>query len=657
MIEAKNLYKTYQMGTVKVEALRDVSIKIAPGEFVAIMGPSGSGKSTLMHVLGLLDRPDSGEYLLGGAETTNLSDQELALVRNQLVGFVFQQFHLLPRMTALENAELPLIYAGKRNLKEKARERIEEVGLKDRMFHRPNEMSGGQQQRVAIARSLVNDPPIIFADEPTGNLDSKSKEEIIAILKSLNQKGKTIVIVTHESEIAAHARRIIQMRDGQVISDKTVSSETGIPKVSLQEDLIKNILSKSTATIKGSIEFLDYLRQAVFAMLAHKMRAFLSILGILIGVAAVIAMIALGRGAQDSIEKQLASLGSNLLLVRPGSPKVQGIAMQSGSTTRFTFQDLTVVSKLDDFIKYISPSVTGRVQIVYENKNWNTQVEGVGVDYAQLRSAVPTIGRFFTEEEVKMRNKVALLGTTVVQQLFGDVNPIGETVRINLINFKIIGILPQKGATGFRDQDDTIIIPITTAMYRLLGKQYIDQIYVEAKSPELVDPAQDSITAALVKQHHISPKEAEDAFQIRNMSDIKAAMESSTKTMSLLLGSIAAISLLVGGIGIMNIMLVSVTERTREIGLRKAIGASNKDIMVQFLIEAVLMSFIGGILGIALGTGISVLITLFSGWAVKISLFPVVLATTFSLIVGIVFGLWPAKKASKLDPIEALRYE
>lgn len=657
MIEVRHLYKTYQMGKVKVEALRDVSLKIASGEFVAIMGASGSGKSTLMHVLGLLDRPDQGEYFLGGEEVTKLSEQELALVRNQLVGFVFQQFHLLPRMTALENVELPLIYAGKRHMKEKAKEKIEEVGLKERMLHQPNEMSGGQQQRVAIARSLVNDPPIIFADEPTGNLDSKSKEEIMSVIKELNQKGKTVIIVTHESEIAAHARRIIQMKDGQIISDKNVAWDLKPLEVAVPEDLIKNILSKSDTAMKGGIEFLDYMRQAVFAMLAHKMRAFLSILGILIGVAAVIAMIALGSGAQKSIEQQLASLGSNLLLVRPGSPKVGGISMQSGTTTRFTFQDLTALSKLTDFIKYISPSVSGRAQVVYGNKNWNTQVEGVGVDYEQLRVATPTIGRFFTDQEVKMRNKVALLGTTVVQQLFGDANPIGETIKINLINFKVIGILPQKGATGFRDQDDTIIVPITTAMYRLLGKQYIDQIYVEAKSPDLVDTAQTTITQTLVKQHHVSPKEAEDSFQIRNMSDIKAAMESSTKTMSVLLGCIAAISLLVGGIGIMNIMLVSVTERTREIGLRKAIGASNKDIMVQFLIEAVLMSFLGGITGIILGIGISVLITLFSGWAVIISLFPILLATTFSLIVGIVFGLWPAQKASRLDPIEALRYE
>jgi macrolide transport system ATP-binding/permease protein len=657
MIEIKNLCKTYQMGMVKVEALRGVSLKIASGEFVAIIGASGSGKSTLMHVLGLLDRPDSGEYFLGGEEVTRLSDKELALVRNQLVGFVFQQFHLLPRMTALENAELPLVYAGKRHMKQIAVERLKEVGLESRILHRPNEMSGGQQQRVAIARSLVNDPPIIFADEPTGNLDSKSKEEIMSILIKLNQMGKTIILVTHESEIAARARRIIQMRDGEVISDKVVSAEKKSAVVGISENLISNILSEAGKVTKGGMEFLDYLRQAVSAMLSHRMRAFLSILGILIGVAAVIAMLAIGQGSKEAIEKQLASLGSNLLMVRPGATRSGGVASQAGTTTRFTFQDVAAIKKLGDYVSRVSPSVSGRGQIVYGNKNWNTQVEGVGADYAQLRSAVPTIGRFFTEDEVKMRNKVALLGNTVVKEVFGEENPIGETLKINLVNFKVIGILPTKGAGGFRDQDDTVVVPVTTAMYRVLGKEYIDSIYVEAKDASLIDATQEEITQLIIKQHRLITKDQKDSFQIFNMSDIKKTLESTTQTMSVLLGAIAAISLLVGGIGIMNIMLVSVTERTREIGLRKAIGANSKDIMVQFLIEAVLMSFLGGIFGVILGWAVATLITVFAGWSVRVSLFSVVLSTTFSLVVGVVFGLWPAKKAAALDPIEALRYE
>ncbi len=671
MIEVKNLYKTYQMGEVEVKALQGVSLKVAPGEFVAIMGPSGSGKSTLMHVLGLLDRPNSGEYYLGARRIDELSDEELSAIRNRLVGFVFQQFHLLPRMTALENAELPLIYAGKRHLKEKAKEKIEEVGLANRMSHRPNELSGGQQQRVAIARSLVNDPLVIFADEPTGNLDSKSKEEIISILEGLNRKGKTIIVVTHENEVAVRAKRVIRMLDGKIISDdkprvqgKPSSAESGTPDLSESpgaeeteaDKIIDIVLSKHERKARET-EFLDYLRQAWAAMIGHKMRSFLSILGILIGVAAVIAMLALGTGAKESIEKQLASLGSNLILVMPGSSRIHGVSSGAGGVTRFSFQDVAAIEKMSDLVRMVSPSVSGKGQLVYANQNWSTQVEGDGVNYAAIRAATPTLGRFFTEEEVKRRDKVALVGMTVVKQLFGDANPIGETIKINLINFKVIGILPVKGATGFRDQDDIVIIPVTTAMYRVFGKEYLDSISVEANGPESIDAAQEAISKLIIKQHHLVTKDEQDSFQTRNMADIKNTLETTTKTMSLLLGAIAAISLLVGGIGIMNIMLVSVTERTREIGLRKAIGATNKDIMAQFLVEAILMSFIGGITGVLLGSGISVLITLFAGWAVRISSSSIILATGFSLIVGIVFGLWPARKAAKLDPVEALRYE
>ncbi|MDP2942334.1 MAG: ABC transporter permease, partial [Candidatus Omnitrophota bacterium] len=333
-----------------------------------------------------------------------------------------------------------------------------------------------------------------------------------------------------------------------------------------------------------------------------------------------------------------------------------GIAMATGTVTRFTFQDVAAIDKMTESVNRSYPSVQGRGQLVYGNKNWNTQLEGDGVDYAEMRSAVPKIGRFFTDDEVKMRNKVAVIGLTVARNLFGDENPVGKTMKINLINFKVIGVLPEKGATGWRDQDDVVIVPVTTAMYRVFGKEYIDSIFVEVRSPDMIEDTQDAITKLIIKQHRLS-KDNEDTFQIRNMAELKKTLESTTKTMALLLGSIAAISLLVGGIGIMNIMLVSVTERTREIGLRMAIGARRLDIMVQFIIEAMLITFIGGLVGIALGAGISLLISTFAGWAVKISPFSVALATGFSIIVGLVFGLWPAYQASQLDPIEALRYE
>ena len=687
MIELRNINKTYRTGKIAFQALRDVSLSIEQGEFVAIMGPSGSGKSTLLHLLGFLDRPDSGSYTIYGKEIGSSGEQELACLRNHLIGFVFQQFHLLSRTSAIDNAHLPLTYSGKRYNKEKASQRLREVGLAQREDHKPNELSGGEQQRVAIARALVNDPMIIFADEPTGNLDTRSEEEIIAILEELNSQGKTIIMVTHEKEIAEHARRIIFMRDGKIVSDTRRDNkedekphphsfdfsqdrlnplpegeEMSLPfkgrgRVGMglfpdERQRIEQILNSVNTT---GARLPDHMQQAIRAILSHKVRAFLSILGILIGVAAVIAMLALGEGAKASLEQRLASLGSNLLSVRPGSPRLRGVALETGSVTRFTVRDAEAIAKLSP-VKMVSPTVSGRGQVVYGNNNWSTRLEGVGINYAEMRASVPILGRFFTEEELRSRGKVAVLGLTVARELFGDNNPVGAEIKINRINFQVIGVLPEKGATGWRDQDDVIVIPVSTAMYRVLGKEYVDGIDVEVRGPELIEQAQEEIEGLIVRRHRLTG-DIKESVDIRNLTEIQEALSSTTETMSWLLGSIAVISLLVGGIGIMNIMLVSVTERTREIGLRKAIGARAKDIMTQFIIEAVVMSVSGGLIGIAIGIGIAAALSFAAGWTTKVSLSAIALATLFSIGVGMVFGIWPARKASQLNPIEALRYE
>jgi macrolide transport system ATP-binding/permease protein len=650
MIELKDISKVYGMGTAVVHALQGVSLRIDAGEFVAIMGPSGSGKSTLLHIMGCLDRPDSGSYRLGEMELSRLTDDELASVRNRLLGFVFQQFNLLPYADALENVEMPLIYAGERSLKERARSRLDEVGLSARVLHRPAEMSGGEQQRVAIARSIVNDPLIIFADEPTGNLDTASEEQIVALFEKLHRSGRTVVMVTHEREIAQHAERIVSMRDGKIVSDERIR-----PESRLRPAAAAHGGASPTPPPPVGAMLMAHVRQALRAIFSHPMRSTLSMLGILIGVAAVIAMLALGRGAKESIAERLASLGTNLLRVRSGSHQLHGVALEAGSVTRFTLQDVEAIGRLPG-VRRVAPSVTGRGQIVYGNKNWNTRIEGTGPEYEEMRAFQPTMGKFFTADEVRMRDKVALLGSTVSEQLFGDSSPVGATIKINRVNFRVIGLLPAKGAMGPQDQDDMVLIPISTAMYRLLGKDYVDSISVEVKEVSQMKEVEDQIAALLIKRHRLSG-EKKDSFEIRNMAEMQEALQSTTRTMTWLLGSIAAISLLVGGIGIMNIMLVSVTERTREIGLRKALGARGRDIMIQFLIESAVMTMSGGAAGIACGIAASLLMTSLAGWTVKVSPLAVALAAGFSVSVGLVFGIWPARRAAGLNPVEALRYE
>ena len=659
LIAIQGLKKTYLLGETVVPALRSVTLSIDAGEFIAIMGPSGSGKSTLMHVRGLLDAPEAGSYKLEGQEIANLSEDELAHLRCRTIGFIFQQFNLLARTSALENVALPLIYTGSEEGFEWPKKLLERVGLAGRIHHKPNELSGGQQQRVAIARSLVNRPKIVFADEPTGNLDSKSQEEIMSILRGLNEQGLTVVLVTHEEEVAGYASRVIRMRDGMVISDQRQSAERESGGVMTKTRPTATLETAAPPAQKSSYslgEAHEQFKQAFRRLSANKVRTGLSMMGILIGVGAVIAMLALGAGAKESIEKSLSSLGTNLLVLRQGPRRAGGVAQQSGESARISIEDATAVASEIKNISRVSPQVQGRAQIVFGNKNWNTQIQGTGPDFAPMRASVPVMGNFFTAEENQSRARVAVLGQTVARELFGGANPLGEMVKINRINFQVIGILPAKGATSWRDQDDVVIVPVNTAMRRLLGKDYLDSLDIEVANAESIEQVQAEVLDLVAKMHRLPPSQ-KDAFEVRNMAEIQAALTETSRTMTLLLGGIAAVSLLVGGIGIMNIMLVSVTERTREIGLRKALGARRADILSQFLIEAVVVSVAGGILGILFGGGISLLLSKFAGWATNVSVQSVLLATAFSTAVGVGFGFWPARKAAALNPIDALRYE
>ena len=658
MIELLHISKTYRMGDTDVCALREVNLTIARGEFVAIMGPSGSGKSTLMHILGLLDRPDGGSFRLMGAEISRLHDDELAVLRSRSVGFVFQQFHLLARTEARENVAMPQLYStGEMDLA-RADRLLAETGLAERVHHKPNELSGGQQQRVAIARALVNDPELIFADEPTGNLDSASAKEIMEILASLHRRGKTVILVTHEPDLAEYAGRVITLRDGVIQTDvrrDTVSqarhAEKGRDDAAATERPARRIPLRNHLR-RG----LGLTRQAMRTLRANKVRTGLSMLGILIGVAAVIAMLALGTGARLSIQERLAGLGSNALMLMPGAHRSQGIAGQAGSVSRITIEDADALRSGIASIARIAPMVRGRAQVVYGGNNWNTEVTGTTADYAPMRTLTPQVGRFVTADDLTQRTRVAIIGVTPMRELFGSENPIGSFIRINRISFQVVGVLPEKGSDRFRDQDDVIIIPLTTAMYRLLGRQYLDAVNIEIETENEMEAAQDDILKLMKRRHRLA-EDDEDSYSIRNLAEIQQALTATSRTMSMLLASIAVISLVVGGIGIMNIMLVSVTERTREIGLRKAVGARRRDIMTQFLTEALVISLLGGIIGILLGGGAALGMSQLAGWAVKVSTQSVALATIFSGVIGVVFGLWPARKAALLNPIEALRYE
>jgi macrolide transport system ATP-binding/permease protein len=664
LIELRGVTKTYIVGDGRLDVLKGVDLRIEAGEFVAIMGPSGSGKSTLMQILGLLDRPSAGTYKLLGLDVSALTDDEGAALRSRTIGFVFQMFNLLARTSALDNVGLPMLYTGDPGRAARAAEVLREIGLGDRLDHAPNQLSGGQQQRVAIARALVNKPRLIFADEPTGNLASDQAEEILGRLLAMNDSGITLVMVTHEADIAAYAKRIIKIKDGRVVSDEKNPHQRGArASAAALEVRPEGQVSIPPPRELNWDEFIEHVRSALGAIRSNKLRSALSMLGILIGVTAVIAMLAIGKGAQKSVETQLSSLGSNLVMLFPQPPRSGGgpgggggARGAMGSFSRLSTDDVSAIRRAHPGIARTAGEVQGSVQAVFADKNTNTSLTGAEPDYADMRNSQAYYGRFFTAEENDRMERVALLGPTVATALFGDSDPLGRSINVEHIKFKVIGVLARKGSSGFQDQDDKILIPLKTAMKKVLGRQFLGTISIETTGPEQTEPVMEAVRVLMRKRHRL-PDYKEDDFSLRNMAEIQAALTGTSKIFSLLLGIVAAISLVVGGIGIMNIMLVSVSERTREIGLRKAIGATRRAVLIQFLIEAVAMSTCGGLLGIALGMSIAFAMSYFAGWAAIVTPQSVALAFVFSAGTGIVFGFWPARKASLLSPIEALRYE
>ena len=392
------------------------------------------------------------------------------------------------------------------------------------------------------------------------------------------------------------------------------------------------------------------------SLIANKLRSLLTMLGIIIGVAAVIALVSIGNGVKQDIEDSISSLGSNLLVVLPGAPRTPGARSSPWSMTSLKISDYEAIAKLEG-VKAASPMTNGSYVVIYQNKNWTTSVAGVNSNFQDVNNWTMTSGRFFSDKNVQNRERVAVVGQTVVKNLFGDEDPVGKEIRVKNIPFRVIGVLKSKGnGTMGNDQDDTVLIPYTTSMERVEGIDYLRRVYVVAKDDEGIDRLQADIENLLRVRHNIKDTNLDD-FNIQNMKSIMETVAQTTGTFTLFLGAVAAISLVVGGIGIMNIMLVSVTERTREIGVRKALGATYSVIVTQFLIEAVVISLMGGFIGIAFGIGASKVIGMVSGMSTIVSVPTIIMSFAFSMAIGLIFGIYPARKAAKLNPIDALHYE
>ncbi|MBX6392093.1 MAG: MacB family efflux pump subunit [Burkholderiales bacterium] len=643
LIELVDVTKTYRNGDMAVEVLHGISLQIYPGEFVAIMGASGSGKSTLMNIIGCLDRPTTGQYRFMGQDVASFDRDELARLRREAFGFVFQSYNLIPSATALENVEVPAIYAGvpRKERQARAHELLAALGLSDRTEHRPTQLSGGQQQRVSIARALMNGGQIILADEPTGALDSRSGEEVMALLKRLSAQGHTIIVITHAKEVAEQAQRVIEIKDGRVIADPgpMPPATANAPSVRARDT------GASRSMFNDAVEAA---KTAVRSLRANLFRTVLTLLGIVIGVASVIAMLAVGDGAKEEVLKRISAMGTNILLVRAQAANQRGMG---GSIATLVPADADALNELPNVLAAV-PEMTGNVTIRYGNRDYQTSAAAVGATFALARNWYPVRGTFFSQEDVQSYATVVVLGQTVAENLFPDgVDPIGQYVVINNVMFQVIGIMAVRGASPWgSDLDDTILVPITTGSLRLFGQRFLRSITVAVEDVSRIDETQAAVEELLLARHGV------EDFQVRNTASIIEMASETQNTLTILLGSVAAISLLVGGIGVMNIMLVSVTERTREIGIRMATGARMRNILQQFLTEALLVSAFGGLIGVAMGLGAAAVIASF-GTPVKYAVEPVVLAFGCAFLTGLLFGYMPARKAARLDPVQALAAE
>ncbi|HYC47314.1 MAG TPA: MacB family efflux pump subunit [Burkholderiales bacterium] len=654
LIELRGVTKTYRTGELAVQVLHGIDLAIHPGEFVAIVGQSGSGKSTLMNILGCLDRPTSGSYRFMGEDVSTLGRDELARLRREAFGFVFQSYNLIGGATATENVEVPAIYAGLPAAERHARAEalLSTLGLAERLDHKPNQLSGGQQQRVSIARALMNGGQIILADEPTGALDSRSGEEVLALLNDLSRKGHTVIVITHSHEVAARAHRVIEIRDGVIVSDPGVNHPHPSPPPEREGTLLP---PQGEGWDGGGVDkglgfrgFVEAGKAAGRALRANLFRTGLTLLGIVIGVGSVIAMLAVGDGAKQAVVDRISGMGTNLLLVRPLSWQR---GQSGGSAATMTPDDAEAIAALPNILAAV-PELGGSVTARYGSIDYQTQVTSTSAEFPVARNWPIARGTFFSRADVRAYAPVVVLGQTVARNLFPDgADPIGQHVVLKNVLFQVVGIASERGASpNGNDQDDVVFVPYTTGGLRLFGQRFLRNITVAVDDVSRIDETQARVEQLLEARHR------KVDFQIRNMASLLETATETQNTLTILLGSIAAISLLVGGIGVMNIMLVNVTERTREIGVRMATGARMRDILQQFLTEAVAVSALGGLIGVAGGLGAAALIGAL-GTPVEFSVFPVALAFGCAFATGLVFGYMPARKAAGLDPVVALASE
>lgn len=649
LIQLENIVREFPAGDSTIQVLKGINLKISAGEMVAIVGASGSGKSTLMNILGCLDKPTSGIYKVGDRITGQLSTDELAELRREHFGFIFQRYHLLNALTAQGNVEVPAIYAGvnKEKRQQRSFEILSRLGLADKINNKPNQLSGGQQQRVSIGRALINGGNIILADEPTGALDQKSGHEVMSILRELHQQGHTIIIVTHDAKIAQSAQRIIEISDGSIISD---TQNLNFPDNELNKHQVKlietvNVFDNFAAKYA---RFKDAFKMAILSMLSHRLRTFLTMLGIIFGIAAVVCAVALGEGSKQQLLSDLSSMGTSTLEIIPGS----GFGDRNASKINTLRSSDADVLAQQSYIHSATPNVSTSVYFRKANQALSGVVNGVGEQFFAVRGYVITRGKAFDNNQVNQSSQSVVIDENTVKRLFPNQNPIGQVFYVGQLPVTVIGVAVRNNQGFGSNENLNVWLPYTTVINRMIGQTSLKSITVRIKDDVDLSVAEHAIEKIMVQRH------GSKDFFIFNSDSVRQMMESTKATTSALIAAIAFISLVVGGIGVMNIMLVSVTERTREIGVRMAVGARSNDILQQFLIEAILVCLIGGLLGITLSLFIGVIFSYFvSIFPMVFSLTAIIAAFLCSSFVGIVFGYFPARRAARLDPIYALERE